>query len=183
MGCDVASFGDYEAPTERATPLVFEDPFAGIYKKLLFSLDGRRLLGGILVGDASAYGVYSMMAKSDAPLPCPPHELLLPVLAVHQRWERSTRMADEAQVCSCNNVSKGQICAAIREHNLDSVAAVKQCTRAGTGCGGCVPMVTDMFHAELKKCRQGRFQSSLRAFRTLAHRAVRHDQDQATENV
>ena len=41
---------------KRATPLVFEDPFAGVYKKLLFSPDGTRLLGGILVGDAADYG-------------------------------------------------------------------------------------------------------------------------------
>ncbi len=53
MGVDVASFGDYEAKPEQATPLVFEDPFRGVYKKLLFSPDGTRLLGGILVGDAS----------------------------------------------------------------------------------------------------------------------------------
>ncbi|HEX3727005.1 MAG TPA: nitrite reductase large subunit NirB, partial [Pirellulales bacterium] len=153
MGCDVASFGDYEAPSERATPLTFEDPFAGIYKKLVFSLDGSRLLGGILVGDASAYGVYTMMTKSDAPLPCRPHELLVgssggPALGTPDS------IADAAQVCSCNNVSKGQICAAIRKHHLDSVAAVKEHTRAGTGCGGCVPMLTDIFHAELKKCGQ-----------------------------
>ena len=56
MGVDVASFGDYEAPAEQATPLVFEDPFAGVYKKLLFTPDGTRLLGGILVGDAADYG-------------------------------------------------------------------------------------------------------------------------------
>ena len=52
MGVDVASFGTTEAPAENATPLVLEDPFAGIYKKLLFTADGTRLLGGILVGDA-----------------------------------------------------------------------------------------------------------------------------------
>ena len=56
MGVDVASFGDYEAPADKATPLVFEDPFAGVYKKLLFTPDGTRLLGGILVGDAADYG-------------------------------------------------------------------------------------------------------------------------------
>src|SRR5687768_673223 len=51
MGCDVASFGDYEAPPERAVPLVFEDPFANVYKKLLFNPEGTKLLGGVLVGD------------------------------------------------------------------------------------------------------------------------------------
>ena len=69
MGCDVASFGDYEAPSDRATPLVFEDPFAGIYKKLLFSLDGQRLLGGILVGDAS--DVWRLLDDGERRCPAP----------------------------------------------------------------------------------------------------------------
>ncbi len=150
MGCDVASFGDYEAPAYRATPLVFEDPFAGVYKKLLFSTDGQRLLGGVLVGDASSYGILAMLAKGGAPLACKPHELIggggtAPALGTLDA------MPDDAQVCSCNNVSKGQICDAIRDSSLESIADVKQCTRAGTGCGGCMPIVTDLFNAELKK--------------------------------
>lgn len=150
MGVDVASFGDYEAPPDRATPLSFEDPFAGVYKKLLFSKDGQRLLGGILVGDASEYGALSLLAKSGSPLPCRPQELIVgsrtgaPAVGLDA-------MPDAAQVCSCNNVSKGAICTAIREQGLDSVAAVKSCTRAGTGCGGCLPLVTDLFKAELQK--------------------------------
>ncbi len=151
MGCDVASFGDYEAPIERATPLVFEDPFAGVYKKLLFSLDGTRLLGGILVGDASSYGVCSVLAKAAAPLPCQPHELLVGSSSGASALGSSDAMPDDAQICSCNNVGKAQICSAIREQNLETVSDLKQCTRAGTGCGGCLPMVTDLFHAELRK--------------------------------
>jgi nitrite reductase (NADH) large subunit len=150
MGVDVASFGDYEAPAERATPLSFEDPLGGIYKKLLFSKDGKRLLGGVLVGDASDYGALSLLTRSDAQLTCPPHTLLVgskgacPAIGLDA-------LPDSAQVCSCHNVSKGAISAAIREHNLDSVAAVKSRTRAGTGCGGCLPLVTDLFQTELKK--------------------------------
>jgi len=151
MGCDVASFGDYEAPLERATPLVFEDPLGGIYKKLLFSLDGTRLLGGILVGDATSYGICSMLVKGGTALPCRPHELLVGSAGGTATLGSADAMPDQAQVCSCNNVSKGQICTAIREQRLESVADVKQCTRAGTGCGGCMPMVTDLFQAELKK--------------------------------
>ena len=60
-------------------------------------------------------------------------------------------MSDEAQVCSCNNVTKGDICAAIQDQDLTSLAEVKSCTKAGTGCGGCLPLVTDIFHAEMKK--------------------------------
>lgn len=150
MGVDVASFGNYEADAQTALPLVFEDPFEKIYKKLFFSLDGKRLLGGILVGDASEYGTFSMLAKSDAPLPCKPHELI-----VGSQGESALggvdSMPDSAQICSCNNVTKGQICAAIEEQELDSPAAVKVCTKAGTGCGGCTPLVTDLFEAEMKK--------------------------------
>ena len=56
MGIDVASFGDYEAAPESARPLTWEDPFTGVYKKLLFTHDGTRLLGGVLVGEAHDYG-------------------------------------------------------------------------------------------------------------------------------
>lgn len=151
MGIDVASFGDYEANAERATPLAFEDPFTGVYKKLLFSKDGNRLLGGVLVGDASEYGTLSMLAKSDISLPCKPYELIVGKSGGASPLGGIEGMPDSAQICSCNNVSKGQICTAIRDKELDSVADVKRCTRAGTGCGGCVPMVTDLFNAELKK--------------------------------
>lgn len=149
MGIDVASFGDYEAPAERATPLSFEDPFTGVYKKLFFSPDGKHLLGGILVGDASEYGQYSMLAKSDAPLPCKPHEFLVGSGGLQLGGIDS--MPDSAQVCSCNNVTKGQICKAIEEQELDSPAAVRACTKAGAGCGGCMPLVTDLFNSEMKK--------------------------------
>jgi len=147
MGVDVASFGDYEAGPERAQPLVFEDPFGGVYKKLLFSLDGTQLLGGVLVGDAADYGVLSALARGTAPLPCQPGELML-----GSRQESplgADAMPDEAQVCSCNNVTKGTICGAMRDQDLTTLADVKRCTQAGTGCGGCLPLVTDLVNAEL----------------------------------
>ncbi len=151
MGVDVASFGDYEAPLEKAIPLSFEDPFGGKYKKLLFSTDGKRLLGGILVGDASDYGTLSMLAKSQSPLPCPPHELIVGNSSAAASLGGIDSMPDAAQICSCNNVSKGAICSAIRDLNLDSPAAVKACTKAGAGCGGCFPLVTDLFKAQMKQ--------------------------------
>ena len=84
-------------------------------------------------------------------MPCPPHELLVGKGGSTSALGGADSLPDSAQVCSCNNVTKSQICTAIRDQNLESVAAVKACTRAGTGCGGCVPLVTDLFQAELKK--------------------------------
>ena len=150
MGVDVASFGDYESGPDKATPLSFEEPFSGVYKKLLFSLDGKRLLGGILVGDAADYGTLLIMSKTDQDLPCPPHELIVGSSSGAPLGDIDG-MPDEAQICSCNNVSKGDICKAICDQELDSVGAVKMCTKAGTGCGGCLPLVTDLFNAEMKR--------------------------------
>ena len=152
MGVDVASFGQYELGTDRATPLVHQDPFGGVYKKLFFDPAGKRLLGGILVGDASDYGTLSVLAKSGSELPCAPGNLLGGsgggVAAVLGGVDA---MGDDAQICSCNNVTKGAICAAISEQKLTTLADIKACTKAGTGCGGCLPLVTDLFKAAMKQ--------------------------------
>jgi nitrite reductase (NADH) large subunit len=169
MGVDVASFGKYEAADDEAIPLTFEDPFGGVYKKLLFSKDGTRLLGGILVGDAADYGKLSIFTKSDAPLPCPPHELIVGAGSAGTAVGLDA-MPDSAQVCSCNNVTKGAICAAVCESGVDTLDGLKKCTKAGTGCGGCVPLITDLLKAELKK-----------AGRTVVNHLCEHFQYSRTE--
>ena len=151
MGVDVASFGQNECLPDKGVPLTFEDPFGGKYKKLIFSLDGKQLLGGILVGDASEYGTLSIMAKSGQLLPCEPHELIVGKSGGGDIGGGVSGLPDSAQICSCNNVTKGDICGAIRDQNLDSVTAVKSCTKAGAGCGGCLAMVTDIFKSEMQK--------------------------------
>lgn len=151
MGIDVASFGDYEAGPDRARPLVLEDPFGGIYKKLLFDHEGKRLLGGMLVGDAADYGTLAMLAKSGDALPCTQGELLGMGGGAAAALGGADAMRDDAQICSCNNVSKAAICAAIAGNKLSSLDDVKRCTKAGTGCGGCMPLVTDVFKTEMAK--------------------------------
>jgi len=151
MGVDVASFGNYEASEAESRTLVFEDPFAGIYKKLLFDTPGEKLLGGVLVGDASDYGTLSMLAKNGETLPCSPAELMGVGGTASVALGGTDSMSDATQVCSCNNVTKGAICEAITNNKLTSLADVKSCTQAGTGCGGCLPLVTDLFKAEMAK--------------------------------
>ena len=151
MGVDVASFGIYKGHPlwETAKGFSYFDPFKKVYKNLLFSASGKRLLGGMLVGDTTDYAKLLMMSKSDTDLDCEPDEL------VHGRVAASTEgaaeLADDMQVCSCNNVSKGQISKAICDGNLTSHGEVSGCTKAGKGCGGCMPMVNDILTAELNK--------------------------------
>ncbi|MFI5455987.1 MAG: nitrite reductase large subunit NirB [Isosphaerales bacterium] len=149
MGVDVASFGDVLAEQNGARALTYEDPFRGVYKKLLFNADGTRLVGGVLVGDATEYGALLGHFKSGKPLPVAPGELLT---SLHgDRTGSPARGAGaDIQVCSCNNVGESQIRDAVRLEGLTSVAQVKSCTKAGTGCGGCLPLVTELLKAELK---------------------------------
>ncbi len=153
LGVDVASFGDNFAKTPGAREIAITDSVQGVYKKLVLNEDGSRLLGGILVGDASAYGTLLQFAQNAIALPPHPEDLLLPP----REGKGATvgmgveSLPDTAQICSCNNVTKGQICTAIQENNFTDIASVKKCTKAGTGCGGCVPLVTDLLKFEMKK--------------------------------
>jgi nitrite reductase (NADH) large subunit len=152
MGVDVASFGDAFGAHKGAHIVSLLDTSAALYKKLVLSPDRKHLLGGMLVGDASAYGELLQLTQNQVVLPPEPEALILPA----GRGERPagmgvTALPDTAQICSCNNVSKGEICGAIREQKLTAVGAVKSCTKAGTTCGSCVPLVTDLLKAELKR--------------------------------
>ncbi|CUR62496.1 nitrite reductase, large subunit, NAD(P)H-binding [metagenome] len=139
LGVDVASFGDAFATTAGSLELTYSDAVSGVYKKLVVSEDGTRLLGGILVGDASAYGILRPMVSSGLALPDNPEQLILPASSGVQLG-----MPDEAQVCSCNDVTKADIIHAVAEQGCEDVAAVKQCTRAGSTCGSCVPTVKNL---------------------------------------
>jgi nitrite reductase (NADH) large subunit len=151
LGVDVASFGDNFGTTPGAKRLAFTDAINGTYKKLVLSADGKLLLGGILIGDASAYGNLLQLVQNQITLPPHPEDLLVPpregatapLLGVDN-------LPDTAQICSCNNVAKADLCNAISDGVTD-LGALKKCTKAGTGCGGCVPLVTDILKTELKK--------------------------------
>jgi len=142
LGVDVASFGDAHAKTEGALEVVFNDAVAGTYKKLVVSDDAKTLLGGVLVGDAAQYPLLRPLVGRD--LPGDPAAMIAPsggapVVGIGA-------LPDEAQVCSCNNITKGVINGAIAEGCVD-VPGLKTCTRAGTTCGSCVPMLKQLLEA------------------------------------
>lgn len=135
LGVDVASFGDAHALTPDALEVVYADPVAGVYKKLVITDDASTLLGGVLVGDASGYaGLRTMVGQ---PLTDQPEQLLMAGPSVGG-------LTDDTQVCSCQNVAAGTIRHAITEQGCADVAAVKGCTRAGTVCGSCVPLLKQL---------------------------------------
>ena len=151
MGVDVASIGDAHASTPGARNYVFTDERKQIYKKLVTSADGKSVIGAVLVGEAGEYGTLLQMMLNDMALPEHPEFLILPSAdGKAPAGIGVDALPDTAQICSCNNVSKGAICAAVAE-GQHTVGAIKSCTKAGTSCGGCVPLMTQLLKAELKK--------------------------------
>ncbi|MET9497011.1 nitrite reductase large subunit NirB [Streptomyces sp. NPDC006552] len=132
LGVDVASFGDAHGATEGCLDVVYSDSRSGTYKKLVIGGAGE-LLGGILVGDAEAYGTLRALTGTVPPLA--PEQLVLPAGAGAPAQLGPEALPAEAVICSCHNVTKGEICA----HT--SLPEVKKCTKAGTGCGSCVKLI------------------------------------------
>ncbi|KOX09253.1 nitrite reductase (NADH) large subunit [Micromonospora profundi] len=140
LGVDVASFGDAHGTTEGCLDVTFTDPATRVYAKLVLSDDAHTLLGGVLVGDASAYP--TLRASVGGPLPAAPLALLAP----DGGGADAGALPATAQVCSCNAVTRGDVDAAIADGCAD-VPALKACTRAGTSCGSCVPMLKQLLDA------------------------------------
>jgi nitrite reductase (NADH) large subunit len=138
LGVDVASFGDALASTEGALEITLHNPIARSYAKVVVSDDARTLLGGVLVGDTSRYGMLRALVNRE--VPGDPVELIAPAGS----GVAPGAIPDDALICSCVGVDKAAICGAIRDNGLTDVAGVKACTKAGTGCGSCVPLLKNL---------------------------------------
>jgi nitrite reductase (NADH) large subunit len=159
-GVEVASFGDALARTEHALEVVYADPARGLYQKIVVTGDARTLLGGIFVGDASPYTALRPLLGRE--LPAEPGAYLS---AAGAEPPANTDLPDDVQLCSCNNVSVGTVRTAVRGepggpghnggqgHNggCTELGPLKACTRAGTQCGSCVPLVKKILETELAR--------------------------------
>lgn len=155
IGVDVASFGDCFGSSEAHRTIVFEDKAKGIYKRINISEDGKYLLGGVLVGSAEEYNMLLQTVKNKTVLPPCPEDMILPKRnASGDEHAGLMSLPDEALICSCEGITKSDICNAITYNQLCDVGEIKKCTKAGTGCGGCVPMLNDLLSATLKSMGQ-----------------------------
>lgn len=132
LGVDVASFGDAHGAADGCLDVVYSDSRSGTYKKLVVGAGGE-LLGGVLVGDAEAYGTLRALTGQVPPVPA--ERLVLPAGAGAAKALGPEALPGDAVICTCHNVTKAaiQACATLPE--------VKKCTKAGTGCGSCVKIV------------------------------------------
>jgi nitrite reductase (NAD(P)H) len=179
LGVEVASFGDFFAdrdgpkfmsvraakkveqtsqdavktltdgpPPSPVKALTYKDPFQAVYKKYLFTLDGKYLLGGMMIGDTKDYVKLVPMVKNQKMLDVPPSQFILG--ASKGDDDGGDDLDDDTQICSCHNVTKGDVLSVVKDGTCKSIGDVKSCTKAGTGCGGCMPLVTSIFSNQMK---------------------------------
>jgi nitrite reductase (NADH) large subunit len=153
IGVDVASFGDPFVSQENCKQIIYEDLNKGIYKRLNIDVEKKQLLGGILIGDASSYNSLIQISRGSMPLPVNPEELIIGSQKDSAKAGIAALPAD-ALICSCESVTKGSLSQAVIDGN-ESLEELKKCTKAGTGCGGCVPMVKDIIKYTLES--QGKY--------------------------
>jgi nitrite reductase (NADH) large subunit len=150
IGVDVGSFGDAFGETPGSIPIAFQDRRNGVYKRINISSDGKLLLGGILVGDAAQYNLFHQMVLNKMPLPLQPESLIIGTKGMESGEGGIKNLPGDAQICSCENVSKDDLLRAVTEGQCKTVNELKKSTKACTGCGGCAPMVNDILKITLE---------------------------------
>jgi nitrite reductase (NADH) large subunit len=181
MGVDVFSAGEVQE-SEDTHAVRYEDPALGVYKKLI--IRDNRLAGVVLVGDAGDSGRYMEWLRTNADLVVRRRNLLFPE-PVPDHGQSVAEMPDGDVVCGCMGVTKGQIIAAIHNKGVNTLAHLKECTKASTGCGSCtntcqelLKAVAPSFEEETKKllCKCVPFtQEALREIiRSQKLRSVQH---------
>jgi len=151
LGVKVGSIGDANGRTPGCKSFVYLDETEEVYKRIIVSEDGKKLLGAVLIGDTSDYGNLLQLKLNDMDLPEHPDSLILPA---HAGGDKPAMGADSlpetAVLCSCFDVTKGKIAAAVAD-GYTTMGEIKAVTKAGTGCGGCLPLITQVLNSELAK--------------------------------
>ncbi|KXJ87250.1 putative nitrite reductase [Microdochium bolleyi] len=175
MGVDVASFGDFFAdqgkiskplpgtatrgrkgdnklsPEEikkKVKSLTYRDPFSDVYKKYIFTADGKYILGGMMVGDVKDFVKLVALCNKGASIDKAPAEFIIG--AKKEGEEEGDDLPDDAQICSCHNVTKGAVVKCVKSGGIRSFGEMKSTTKCGSGCGGCIPLATSIFNRALK---------------------------------
>ena len=149
LGIDVASIGEVHGKTPGAQSYTYNDEIEQVYKRLTVSADGKKVIGAVLVGDVDAYGSLLQLKLNDMDLPTNPSVLILPSVGDEQAAGLGVdALPDTAAICSCFDVTKGDIKAAVAG-GCTSMSALKDITNVSTGCGGCSTLAKQVLDSEL----------------------------------
>ncbi len=141
-GIDLAVMGVKEPLEDDDEVISYAEGRRGIYKKLIVRND--RIAGAIVIGDAALVPSLTQAFHESSRLSMNRSEVLFPIIGADPAPRvPAADLPDTAQICDCNAVSKRQIVEAVLG-GARSLQAVRDCTRASTGCGSCTPEVQNI---------------------------------------
>ncbi len=144
-GIDVFSAGDFSGG-DGCEDIVLRDASRGVYKRVIVKDD--RIVGAVLYGDTADGSWYFDLLKKQEDV-----SQLRDLLIFGQAFAAGggaadpkaavAALSDDAEICGCNGVTKGQVvsCIAKGAHSLD---AVRGTCKASASCGSCTGLVENL---------------------------------------
>jgi nitrite reductase (NADH) large subunit len=149
LGVDVGSIGDAHGKAEDVISYVYSDEKSETYKRINVD-ENNNLVGAVLVGDCDDYDTLLQYFLNKIELPANPEGMILPTSEGSQGVTLGAgALPLTATICSCHNVSKGDIHSAL-DAGCCNVGDVKGETKAATGCGGCSALLNNVVDTEME---------------------------------
>ena len=144
-GVNLYSVGDFAEGPDRED-IVLRDAMRGTYKRVILKED--KVIGAVLYGDVADATWYNEMLKSGENI-----AEMRETLIFGQAYQGGgaidplamvAGLADDAEICGCNGITKGMIVNAIKDKGLTSLGDVRAVTKASASCGTCTGLVQDL---------------------------------------
>ncbi|HJS10359.1 nitrite reductase large subunit NirB [Sphingopyxis sp.] len=141
-GIDVFSAGDFSGG-DGCEDIVLRDASRGVYKRVIVKDD--RIVGAVLYGDTADGSWYFDLLKKQEDV-----SDLRDLLIFGQAFASGggaadpkaavAALSDDAEICGCNGVTKGQVVSCIAK-GARSLDAVRGTCKASASCGSCTGLV------------------------------------------
>lgn len=141
-GIDLFSAGEYNE-SEGDEAMVLQDSASGTYKKIV--IRDNKIKGAVLYGDTMDGSWYFSLMREGTSIADFRKTILFGQHDVgdagHGDGARVMSLPDNAEICGCNGVCKGDIVSAISKQGLFTLDDVRAHTKASSSCGSCTGLV------------------------------------------
>ena len=142
-GVDLFSAGDFNE-VEGDESMVLQDPASGTYKKLV--IRDNKIKGAVLYGDTMDGTWYFQLMREGTNISDFRRTILFGQHDLGDAGHGDTSaqvmsLADDAEICGCNGVCKGEIVQSISKNGLFTLEDVRAHTKASSSCGSCTGLV------------------------------------------
>jgi nitrite reductase [NAD(P)H] large subunit len=141
-GIDLFSAGEFNE-SEGDETLLLQDAGSGSYKKLV--LRDNRIKGAVMYGDTLDGTWYFQLLREGTDISAFRNTILFGQHdlgdAGHGNETRIAALSNDAEICGCNGVCKGDIVDAIVKKGLFTLEDVRVHTKASSSCGSCTGLV------------------------------------------